>query len=163
MTIRSKWAQEPFELNRAMDYSSVERFNGKPVGFWYDVDGDWERFCRAERWGIYTLRYRYELELNMDRILQVTNHEEFQKFCDRFWIGAPVEFRAFLKPARFGEEIDWFEVREQYDGIEIAPYMWKFRLNYDWYYGWDCASGCVWNLDAITSMRLIRKRHCRVA
>jgi len=38
-------------------------------------------------------------------------------------------------------------VSKEYDGIEIAPYQWDARLSLIWYYGWDVASGCIWNLD----------------
>ena len=50
-------------------------------------------------------------------------------------------------------QIQWAEVASLYDGIEIAPYQFERRLGYhseigkavsDWYYGWDCASGCIW-------------------
>lgn len=35
-----------------------------------------------------------------------------------------------------------------YDG---APYQWECRLDRDtfWYYSWDCASACIWNLQAV--------------
>jgi len=56
--------------------------------------------------------------------------------------------------------IDWEAVAKRYTGIEIEPYNWERRNsgpnnNYSmsmlWYYGWDCASGCVWELDALVS------------
>ena len=47
--------------------------------------------------------------------------------------------------------IDWHAVAQAYAGIEIAPYCWSLRFEYEflWYYGWDCASGCVWELSAV--------------
>ncbi len=51
------------------------------------------------------------------------------------------------------QPLDWAKVAEHYDGLIIAPYQWSRR--YDgpsWYYGWDCASGCIWNLDAIAAV-----------
>ena len=41
------------------------------------------------------------------------------------------------------------------DGIIIAPYQWYCRMTVDWYYTWDCASGCIWNLDAIESVNAV--------
>jgi hypothetical protein len=38
------------------------------------------------------------------------------------------------------------------DAILISPYQWERRLggiHRIWYYGWDCASGCVFNPDKI--------------
>ena len=54
-------------------------------------------------------------------------------------------------------EIDWKKVKSKYQGIIIAPYQWSCRLNLDsnWYYGWDCASGCIWDLDCIKDFKLI--------
>lgn len=51
--------------------------------------------------------------------------------------------------ASFG--IDWPRVAAVYDGIEIPRYIYQCRLERGviWYYGWDCASGCVWNLDRV--------------
>ena len=36
---------------------------------------------------------------------------------------------------------------EGWAGIEIAPYIWARRLDGParWYYGWDAASGCIWD------------------
>lgn len=45
--------------------------------------------------------------------------------------------------------IAWTAVADRWDGIIIAPYQWTRRYDLAWYYGWDCASGCIWNLDAI--------------
>jgi hypothetical protein len=51
--------------------------------------------------------------------------------------------------------INWPKVAQDYSGIEICPYQWKFRLNYMWYYGWDVASGCIWNQNALNSTNVI--------
>ena len=48
--------------------------------------------------------------------------------------------------------INWQPLTEQYAGIIISPYQWKRRLDgraSDWYYGWDCASACIWDLSAV--------------
>jgi len=60
------------------------------------------------------------------------------------------EFKADLIPGSL-EYIDWGRVVQKYDGIIIAPYQWHLRLNDEifWYYSWDCASGCVWNLGVV--------------
>lgn len=50
--------------------------------------------------------------------------------------------------------LDWAAIGKLYDGIIIAPYLWERRLNGGamWYYGWDCASGCIWNPRAISEV-----------
>lgn len=41
----------------------------------------------------------------------------------------------------------------------ITPYCWPARMDPDliWYYGWDCASGCIW--DASTIHQVTRITH----
>lgn len=50
--------------------------------------------------------------------------------------------------------IDWQAVASDHDGIIISPYNWPARHEMIWYYPWDCASGCIWNADAITSITI---------
>jgi hypothetical protein len=58
--------------------------------------------------------------------------------------------------------IDWMRVAEKHEGILIAPYLGE-RLTepnefleshkeewWRWYYSWDCASGCIWNPNAVS-------------
>jgi hypothetical protein len=52
-------------------------------------------------------------------------------------------------------QINWKKVSNSYGGIEISPYMWPARRELDWYYGWDVASGCVWNKNVIQNIEKI--------
>ena len=115
---------------------------GKPRGLWFSVQtgaGDgWLEWCRAEEFRVDTdFEYAYELRLEEDRILRL-EPKDLDKFTERFGI-AP----------RAGKirDIDWAYVAKLYGGIEIAPYSYAHRHRPDsfWYYGWDCASGCVWD------------------
>jgi hypothetical protein len=51
--------------------------------------------------------------------------------------------------------IDWEMVCGEYDGIIISPFCWERRLEVMWYYTWDCASGCVWNLSAVIGVTIL--------
>jgi len=57
-----------------------------------------------------------------------------------------------------GREIAWSLVADEYQGIVIAPYVWSRRLCYgaNWYYSWDCASGCVWDASAVAGVSLMQ-------
>ena len=56
--------------------------------------------------------------------------------------------------------INWRAVAGDYAGLIITPYQWSRRLEpYSWYYGWDCASGCIWDPSAITDIKLIEIDH----
>ncbi len=87
------------------------------------------------------------------------------------FITTAAKFDAFTK--RFGSQpfdfplvyVDWAKVAKLYDGIIIAPYISARRLAHsvNWYYTWDCASGCIWNPRAIKSIKLIEEPKRRTA
>ncbi len=55
--------------------------------------------------------------------------------------------------------IDWTKVAAEYQGVLIAPFFAEHD-DYDdlfWYGAWGCASGCIWDKDAISGISLIRE------
>ena len=128
-----------------------EKADAKPCGFWYSVDGDWERWCREEQAAWIQGCKAHEVTLGDERIMEIRTafdldlfHEKYHSEVDSPW----------------GPYIDWWRVAEDFDGIEIAPYQWSRGLNgvvSRWYYGWDCASGCVWRPKGIR-VRLAAQR-----
>lgn len=72
------------------------------------------------------------------------------------------KFQILRKPFQY-YTIDWFQVVRNFPGIIIAPYLWERRnsnrSNWDscWYYGWDCASGCIWDLRCIESFQMVEE------
>jgi len=143
----------------------------KPKGFWVSVDGpgDWKDYCEQVHWlAKLTFRYRVTLAGNAN-ILTLRSPEDIDSFTDRYGIvPAPV-----LIPTGFGAgemhqsppTIDWARVAREYQGIIIAPYIWQKRLDYmaAWYYGWDCACGCIWDASAIAKLRLMTVHKRKVA
>lgn len=118
----------------------------KPRGVWLSVDGpyDWPSWCTDEGWNVESLALRYVVNLaSSARILFLKNEDEVAAFN-----------QAHSVDKRFAERIDWDAVYPLYDGIIIAPYQWQCRHDFLWYYGWDCASGCVWNTDVIERVTL---------
>lgn len=111
----------------------------KPDGFWYEVDGDWRRWCESEmpQW-MEGLLYEVTISPNV-RLLRITSLTEFDAFHREYVTVEPYPGARTLYP-------DWTRLAAQYDGIEIAPYQWDRRMTFEtfWYYGWDCASGCLW-------------------
>lgn len=49
--------------------------------------------------------------------------------------------------------IDWEAVMRDWPAIIIAPYQHLHRHNVIWYYGWDCASGVIWDASIIAAVR----------
>lgn len=118
----------------------------KPRGLWYEVDGDWRRWCKSEQPNWLVGKYLHRLKLGGERLLMIRTVAELDAFHERYatcWIGGQRPDR-WEKPERDFLYPDWREVAAEYDGIEIAPYQWPRRLRLLWYYAWDCASGCIW-------------------
>ena len=127
------------EFDRTYEQSATAM---KPHGLWVSVDGeyDWESWCLAEEFHTTSLQHRTPISLAPDaNVLVMTTAEELDAFTNKY--GGEIT-RTFLF-------IDWPAVAADYDGLIIAPYIWERRYDLSWYYGWDCASGCIWNLTAI--------------
>jgi hypothetical protein len=147
----SHYWTEPFEFDntRTYDQKDVRGGYGKPRGFWLSVDGpdDWKAWCESNEWRTEALEFRMAFTVSPDAdVLVLTNVDELVAFADEYGV---IEHGSL-------HNIDWVKVAERYDGIIIAPYIWPYRLELDyiWYYGWDCASGCFWNLKMIEPVKV---------
>lgn len=120
----------------------------KPQGLWVSVNGpdDWPSWCRSEEWGLGSLKHQYAVTLAGESdVLRIATPDELRAFD-----------AAFADSSLHGWGIRWRDVAERWQGIIIAPYQWECRLTEPrWYYGWDCASGCIWDASAIDSVRLL--------
>jgi len=145
---------------------------GKPLGLWYSCGGSWIDWCVSEDFGCPHLIH--EVQLYNGKVCKITNDAEFVEFSDEFGMKSADYYAQKMgvapdsEAARslgildqgFGEMrpnyINWHDVSEIWSGIEISPYLWSLRLNGGmWYYGWDCAAGCIWDAGAIRSIELI--------
>lgn len=129
-------------------------WRGKPCGFWVSAKGkdDWPSWCRAEDFATNRLAIRHRVYLMPNaNVLLVTGEAELRAFDARY--GRDERLRPSSNYSK--RLIDWRSVALDYDGIIIAPYVWECRLDppvSDWYYGWDCASGVIWNARAIAAI-----------
>lgn len=141
--------QQPYEEMRAFR---------KPRGLWYGINQSWVEWCSTEEPG-WVHDHLHEVILDHSKILRVTNIKQFNAFEKEFGMIDPMIKMLEEKMPSFGgfsfgrESIDWHKVAEQYSGLEITPYLWEKRLTSMWYYGWDCASGCVWNANAVKDIK----------
>lgn len=146
------YRSEPLEFEPARTYVHRESWTyGKPDGFWVSVDGqdDWPAWCHSEEFRLGSLRHVYEVTLDPDaKILRLTNPAELEDF-----------HRIYAHPGKYPDHrvsqwgIRWARVSaDGWAGIIITPYQWSCRYGMDWYYGWDCASGCIWDLSAIRTI-----------
>lgn len=121
---------------------------GKPDGLWVSVDGDddWPSWCAREDYdGLGP--YHYRVHLDLEHILVLTTHQAVLDFDTQYQLRGGGILTLF---------IDWPTVSDQYDGLIIAPYQWDARLNLLWYYGWDCASGCIWDPSAVKHIERVK-------
>lgn len=125
----------------------------KPDGFWYGCNNDWYKWCKYEGMDEFLLKYIHKINLNYnikttlnkpnkEKLLIINNEKEFIKFDKLYGIT--------YKKYRY---IKWNMVSRDFGGIEICPHFKKFVGNgnekYLWYWTWDVASGCIWNIKSI--------------
>lgn len=143
-------------LGRLVPYVQDDEPRPKPRGFWVSVDGeyDWPWWCREEQFELVALRYHYRVRLTSDANVLILDTESkmldfHEQYGEDLFAGGHV--------GRY-QLVGWKRVAEDYAGIVIAPYFWCFRFDTElsnWYYGWDCASGCIWEHNAIESIEMI--------
>jgi hypothetical protein len=143
-------AAGPVSLDRSRRYAQkTYAFElAKPDGLWVSVPGeqDWKSFCTSEKFALEHLAAEHSVTLKPgSNILHVGDVSAFDRFTAEYL--TPDENPHYSD----GMAIDWQRVVAHHDGIVIAPYRWDRRGKHRWYSGWDCASGCIWNLNAIES------------
>lgn len=151
--ILEHYADTEITLDRDRTYTQPSpRTYSKPRGFWVSVKGedDWPSWCRNEGFAPHRLSVRHSVVLSStENILQLTSIEALDAFTRTYGLA---ERKSYGSHSWTDMAIDWSCVAGEYDGVLIAPYQWGRRMGLDWYYGWDVASGCIWNLSAIKSV-----------
>lgn len=154
------------KLSLADIFEQPQATDHKPRGIWYGIADSWIDWCIGEHFGGIH-QYIYEVVVDEDKILKIDNISDFERFEDEHndipeWRKELREAEGFSAfdfhlPRMFSRRFDsmnYRKVAENFGGIEISPYQWDKRLESMWYYGWDCASGCIWKPDTIKNLRL---------
>ena len=145
-----------------VEYKEIGLPYSKPRGLWISIedygsqDINWRTWCEDQDFRLEYLKYRYAVSLKKEaRILHLASVQELECFSVIF---QNENLSSILKNHDgYIWSIDWESLRQIYDGIFISPYQHKCRLlnpNTQWYYGWDCSSGCIWNIKMIDSFVL---------
>lgn len=144
------YSSKPITLDRSHTYGP--RGFGKPPGLWVSVEGDrdWREWCEGEEFALESLAHAHEVTLTPSaKVLRVdASPGAFDMF--------EANYAPLLQEAT--ATWDWSKLRAEHDGVIIAPYRFDRRFSSFWYYGWDCASGVIWNLDAIAELRLTTEK-----
>ena len=133
-------------------YDQNQKWKAKPRGLWFsvesdDVDYNWKEWCEAEKFNLECLKFSFEIILKENaNILHLKTEQEILEFTKEFPLKTrdwDVEWDTY--------QLDWNKIKEKYQGIIISPYQFECRLSLEssWYYGWDCSSGCIWDLNCI--------------
>ena len=121
----------------------------RPTGFWVSVVGpnDWKSKHRGDLLD----QNLYEVKLSgKHNLLFMSTREHLSAFTKAYGLKLRDETRV---------AIDWTKVAAEYQGVLIAPFFAEHD-DYDdlfWYGAWGCASGCIWDKDAISGISLIRE------
>lgn len=125
-------------------YYRTKEATFKPVGLWYSINGEWEQWV-LENMDSWKRKYTHIIDVDTSKLLIISTLEALDTFIDKYKSNR--EYRTL----QWGKLID-----EGYYGIEFLNYwdiknqaMNKFDFNYAFYWGLDCSSGCIWNMDAI--------------
>ncbi len=138
-------------------YSTTSQFKpeyhfDKPSGFWLSAVGgmDWKKFCHDCNWSLgITVETEFRLK-DISNVMVLRGARDLHEFTGRFGVANPT--KAESNSELLNEPcIDWRKVAEVCQGIIIAPYVGECRMDRytGWYYFWVCASGCIWDVDAI--------------
>lgn len=143
--ILSHFSNEPFVLDSKFTY--VPSGNLKPSGLWLSDESDygWKDWCNAEGFHLESLNHETKVQINLDDVLWIKTEEALNKFSENFSIPIHEELTNM-------STINWPLVQSKWKGLIISPYQWNSRLGQKcfWYYGWDCASGVIWDLSAVS-------------
>jgi hypothetical protein len=138
-------------IRSASQYPFPDR---KPKGLWVSVGEAWPEWCVAESFGVSRLAHVTRIELaSAATILRLTDASDLIAFTDQY--GELPEYLRAGTTLAPDYSIAWRKVAADFDGIVIAPYVWSQRHALHWYYGWDVASGCIWNAKAIARKQSI--------
>lgn len=133
--------------------------HGKPKGLWVSVGEAWPQYLWNEREDDVIRRQlrtcvvanRIALDQTAN-LLTISDGDEFDNFNEAF--GRPWS----TSTASGSKVVDWWEVAQRYQGVVISPHMpdkaadpkGRWKPETVWYWTWVCASGCIWDANAIT-------------
>jgi hypothetical protein len=150
------YTDKPINSLEPRDYSQADlEWQSKPNGLWFSVEEvgkhpnnyNWREWCEAKNYQVGSLVVAYEIVLKEDtNILHLKTAEKIKEFTKQYLL------KTRDGHAEWGTyQLEWNEVKKKHSGIIISPYQWDCRLSLEtgWYYGWDCSSGCIWDVSCI--------------
>ena len=139
-----------------VDKKYPQKIHTKPHGLWFSDESkkySWYNWCRNENFNLNGLQYKNKITFKKyATILLITNCVQLDDFTKKFeFEDYNSIYKMFIQDnlnVSVSLYINWEKITKLCDCIFITPYLWKKR-SVPWYYTWDCASGCIMNLNAI--------------
>lgn len=132
----------------------------KPIGLWYALNEEWlDYLIETSRFGWVDIDAHYNIVLTNDaNIYTLDNSTNLAKFEKTFGVFNP-DWSVNEDETNICKMIQWNKVHAfGYDGIEIRNYHTLRQTHASrayWLDGYDCSSGCVWNVKVIKEMHKI--------
>jgi hypothetical protein len=153
------FSDAPVKLGDLVARGQDEEGGMKPKELWLSDEAaecSWSWWCRSENFRLQMLTHVHRVTLsNCANVLILETPGLVRDFGREF----AIQHGPFAGGSMLGHHImmlDWVRVIQRWHGLIITPYQWDCRLESDtfWYYGWDCASGVIWEPTAIGSVIL---------
>jgi hypothetical protein len=139
-------------LNMPSDVYEEEQASNakrKPAGLWYSYGPAWIMYLtsgytdQGEFWTkkrLACITHIYRIGIVKSSICSIENYDQFDEFTKNYG-------------TKDGMAIKWNKVAKDWHGIEIRYLVDKHSSN--WYDGWDCSSGCIWNPKAVKKIETL--------
>lgn len=173
------YSAEPISELRFVEQATVPE--NKPKGLWVSDDSKYDNWmCYLKNLESTTYKdyfehrtqYRTNVKIkSLANICIINSIEKLNMFASTYDGMKHEQYTYFLDFIKDKPGIDkgmenlmrkqlrgimWHEVAKKYSGILITPYLHQATYSHFWYENWDCASGCIWDKDAIILGRCVR-------
>lgn len=132
-----------FSYKKPHEHNWIANEGIKPNGLWLSDESDygWQAWTKDndfmhERWV-----HKTEFEVDLSNLCILEDYDDIELFTKAYIPNGKISINKFY--------LNWPKVYEDYSGLLITPYVWSARLDFMWYYGWDCASACIWDLSVL--------------
>jgi hypothetical protein len=136
--------------NNVITFNDItkQKSSSKPSGLWYGIGTSWIDWVKSEmpKWDYENI---FEVKINESKVLKIDNIDDLYEFTEKY------EDQSLNNTMMSNYYIDWNKLSNEYSGIEIVPHIYEAVYDLNWYYGWDVASGCIWNKNGIININKI--------
>lgn len=128
----------------------------KPDGFWYGIKDEWYTFLQEEM-DIKPL-YIYKVYLKSGKLTTIDRPDKDKILRIKTVEDAILFIKQYVKTLDKDKfTYDWRKLKRSFGGIEIHnPGLLKEEVPNIVITSWDVSSGCIWNMDIIMRITLIK-------